>query len=76
MKVTAGEIAPCTTERWSLKGPLGQAMVLNCSEMWLVLKDFGDSTWIQAAMGKKESELSEEGTHLEVDRLMGGGGDK
>lgn len=26
--------------------------------------------------GKKESELSEEGTRLEVDRLMGGGGDK
>ena len=24
--------------------------------------------------GGKESELSEKGTHLEVDRLMGGGG--
>ena len=56
MKVTAGEIAPRSMERWSLKGPLGQAMVSNCSGMWLVLKDFGarsHSTWIRAATGKR-----------------------
>lgn len=49
-----------------------QRDVAGSERLWRQKSQYMDS----GSHGKKESELSEEGTHLEVDRLMGGGGDK